>query len=120
MILPGKRFRRPRMTLGQILASIAVSSIPISVTMSSARDGNAKLLPTVICCLVATLAFELLFWGVIVPLIPPLRRTLGRPSWSGWELEVHPEGIVWMDDAPSRVGDVRRKGRGGDEIIFMD
>ena len=41
MQLPTRRTRRPKITLGQILASIAVSSVPIAAIMRSARGLNS-------------------------------------------------------------------------------
>ncbi|MBX6316762.1 MAG: hypothetical protein IRY99_28190, partial [Isosphaeraceae bacterium] len=118
MILPGRRWRRPRMTLGQILASIAVSALPLALITRAARgtERTVDLIAPILLGLCGTLLAEVFFWGLFVPAIPPLHRALGCPSWSLWELEVDPKGIAWMDDPPCpEEGSTREKGRGEGE-----
>jgi hypothetical protein len=123
MILPHRMTQRPRITIGQILTSVAVSALPIAIIMRSLRDTKSivELLVAAAFCVVATFLFEVFFWGVFVRLIPALDRALGRPAWFIWELEVDPEGIDWVHDpALAQPHPLDRAEPGGDEIRWLE
>jgi hypothetical protein len=100
MIIPRKSFHRPRMTLGQILASVAVSTLPIAMIMRALRttESAVDIAIAAFFCLCATVLFEAFFWGFLIHLCPPLHRALGQPSWFLWVIEANPEGISWVED----------------------
>jgi hypothetical protein len=108
------------MTLGQILASVAVSTAPIGFIMRSMRgtESAGDLVVAMVFCAFLTLLCEAIFWGLIVPLIGPLDRALGRPSWFRWEVVCDPEGISWVDE---RAGEPsRRTSAGSDDIHWLE
>lgn len=103
MILPFKSVHRPRMTLGQILASVAVSAVPIGAIsggVSGEESMSGLVILLMICACLALLAIGF-FWVAVVPLVPPLERALGRPSWFSATLDVNPEGVRWVEAEPS-------------------
>lgn len=99
MILPLRWRHRPRITLGQIMATVAVSAMPIALVMRLERGNNSAVEFVLAGCfsMVLVFLFEVSFWVLLVPLIPPLARTLGRPSWFTAELPVDPTGVEWLD-----------------------
>ena len=103
MRLPMRRFRRPRLTLAQVLATVAVSSVPLALLASMVRGSEVGDDPVgavvfgVLCAGLVGLA-ELIFWGSLVPNIPPLRRLVGVPRWVVREMIVDPTGIRWVDE----------------------
>jgi hypothetical protein len=118
MILPTRFTHRPRITLGQILASVAVSTMPIALIARGmqGQQSTGAVVVASLFCVVLTFMAEVFFWGFFVPLVPSLQRALGRPSWFNWELVIDPSGIKWVDDR-SREEDADA---GPDEIRFLD
>ena len=116
MLVPRRCRSRPRITLGQVLASVAVAAVPIAPVMRALRatESALDLAIAAVFCTCAALLFELFFWGFLILLFPPLHRALGRPSWFLWEVEVNPEGIAWVEERgataptePARPEDIR-------------
>jgi hypothetical protein len=118
MILPIRKIRSPRLTMGQSLASIAVASIGLAAPRSAFRQANSFGDYTLGIFVGGTLVFllEVLFWGVLVPAIPSLTRALGKPKWFRIELEVDPSGINWIDDR-ARANPPKER---GDPIHWID
>ena len=104
--MPHRLIHRPRLTLGQILASVAVSSLPIAVVMRamSTDDSLEDLFSVGFFCFLLTLLAEFFFWGCVVPFFPSLERGLGRPSWFRREVVVDPMGINWVEEKPTPIG----------------
>jgi len=100
MQVPIRRTRRPRITLGQISAAVAVASLPLGPLMRLARRVDDPASAVVIAALgIGLVALsELVFWSLLVANIDPLRRTLGMPRWTHREVIVDPSGIRWVDE----------------------
>jgi hypothetical protein len=106
MRLPIRRILRPRITIGQILATVAIASLPIAVVMRTLHPSSsiADALVAFFLGSVSVVLLQVFFWAILVPGIPPIDRLLGRPSWTWVILDVNPEGVSWLDDKPDRRG----------------
>lgn len=84
---------RPRVTLGQVLTAIAVSAVPLAPLMHEAgrQRSGAEAAIVLVASLIAVLLAEVLFWLVLVPSIPPMRRALIP------ERPIDGEGIAWLE-----------------------
>lgn len=100
MQIPIRRTHRPRITLGQTAAAVAVAAVPMGPLMRLARRvddlGSAAVLGTLVLGLVALA--ELVFWAILVAQVEPLRRLLGMPRWVEREVIVDPRGVHWVED----------------------
>jgi hypothetical protein len=101
VILPIRKIRCPRLTMGQSLASIAVASLAFVMLRHSLRDIGSLVdfFTWFFFCIALVILFEFLFWAVVVGSIPPLRQSLGRPSWFRFELDADPQGIEFVEGA---------------------
>jgi hypothetical protein len=100
MILPIRKIRSPRLTMGQSLASIAVGSLGLAAPRGALRQASSfgDYVVVFFVCAIFVFLLEVLFWGVFVPCFPALRAALGKPTWFRFELQVDPRGIDWVDD----------------------
>ncbi len=105
----------PRITLGQVVVSVALAALPLALILRQARgiQSFGGVLMAILLCGVGVYEIELCFWAGLLPMIRSRRR---RPSGRSRRAE----GITWLEDESEGSRDRSRQPVDASVIVERD